>query len=150
MLTENEKPDLKRVGKIITERIEALNFPSMSEAARQLGVDRIMLLKWMNAKTKGFDAEIFIRLCLTLKLHPTWVLWGVEESFSAPSPVDSGMLSQIIKNTLRHMEAIGTPLEPEVVARAVTKLYVEEAEQISQRHDSIVAQYDAPPAHVSR
>ncbi len=144
MPKEHSKADLIRVGRIIQDSIDALGYPSMAEAARKIGIERIVLHNWVNGKTKGFDAETFIQLCLSLKLHPTWVLWGEEEYFTPATQVDRSRLEKLVKNTLDHLHAQGTPVEAEVVARVVTKLYQAENAELSQQHGAVIAQLDLP------
>ncbi len=132
------------------QRMAELGFTNAAKTARDAGVPYKLYHNWLSGKTKGqFGSDPFIRMCIYLKAHPTFMLWGQQVEYTDESlnhHIDPKLLSKVLANSLRHMQAMGKPVTPAVLGEVTARLY---SLEVTDKTDQILPVINIePPDHL--
>ncbi len=129
------------------KRMTELGYTNAAKTARDAGIPYKLFHNWLSGTTKGqFGSDPFIRICIYLKSHPSFMLWGQQVEYRDEAlnhHIDTNLLAITLASTLRHMEAMNKQVTPAELAEVTARLYSLEVTDKTQQILPVI-KYEPP------
>ena len=110
----------------IKKRMVELGYSNAAKTARNAGVPYTTFHNWLVGEGKGnFTCDPFLRICIYLKIHPTYILWGRQVDYGdddSVNQIDTELLSNVLNSTFRHLRAMKKDPTPKVLSEVAARL----------------------------